>query len=52
MDRLNKIETLVEEIDINNKMDVLNKKTSQTKNCDKCNLTIGSKNWAAHLKSF
>ena len=30
---------------------VLNKKTQSIKNCVKCNLTVGSKNEAAHLKS-
>ena len=46
MDGLNKIESLVKEID------VLNKIIYPAKTCDKCNLTIGSRNWAAHLKSI
>jgi hypothetical protein len=50
MDDLNEIETLVKENDNINKMD--NKKTYPTKNCDKCNLTIGCKSWASHLKSY
>ncbi|KAL4083434.1 hypothetical protein QTP88_028750 [Uroleucon formosanum] len=40
----------VKENIINNKM---NKKfTYPPKTCDKCNLTVGCKNWAAHLKSI
>jgi len=52
MDGLNKIESLLKEIDTYNKMDVLNKKMYPAKTCDKCNLTIGSKSWSAHLKTI
>ncbi|KAL4153049.1 hypothetical protein QTP88_000882 [Uroleucon formosanum] len=42
--------TFVKENINNNKM---NKKfTYPPKTCDKCNLTVGCKNWAAHLKSI
>jgi len=44
MDGLNKIVPIVKEIDNNNKMNI--------KTCDKCNLTVDSKNWATHLKSI
>ncbi|KAL4088527.1 hypothetical protein QTP88_023621 [Uroleucon formosanum] len=50
MDELNKIESLVKENINNNKM---NKKCIYPpKTCDKCNLTVDCKNWAAHLKSI
>ena len=52
MEGLNKIESLVKEIDINNEMDVLNKKIYPAKTWGKCNLTVGWKNWSAHLKSI
>ena len=65
MEGLNKIEPLIKEINICNKMNVLNKnvtgktdhdfryqKIYPAKTCDKCNLTIGYKTWSAHLKSI